>query len=52
MRYELILFDMIVAFLVAILYRSDGKESACRAGDPGFIPRSRRSPGEVNGDPL
>ena len=31
---------------------SDGKESACSAGDPGLIPESRRSPGEGNGYPL
>ena len=31
---------------------SDGKESACNAGDPGSIPGSGRSPGEVNGNPL
>ena len=31
---------------------SDGKESACRAGDPGSIPVSGRSPGEGNGYPL
>ena len=31
---------------------SDGKESACNAGDPGLIPRTRRSPGEGNGNPL
>ena len=28
---------------------SDGKESACSAGDPGLIPGSGRSPGEGNG---
>ena len=27
---------------------SDGKESACKAGDPGSIPGSERSPGEGN----
>ena len=27
---------------------SDGKESACNAGDPGLIPGSERSPGEGN----
>ena len=26
---------------------SDGKESACNAGDPGSIPESGRSPGEA-----
>ena len=31
---------------------SDGKESACDAGDPGLIPGSGRSPGEGNGYPL
>ena len=31
---------------------SDGKESACNAGDPGSIPGSGRSPGEGNGNPL
>ena len=31
---------------------SDGKESACYAGDPGLIPGWGRSPGEENGDPL
>ena len=31
---------------------SDGKASACNAGDPGSILRSGRSPGEGNGNPL
>ena len=31
---------------------SDGKESACNAGDLGLIPGSGRSPGERNGHPL
>ena len=31
---------------------SDGKESACNAGDAGSIPGSGRSPGEGNGNPL
>ena len=31
---------------------SDGKEPACNAEDPGLIPGSGRSPGEVNGNPL
>ena len=31
---------------------SDGKESACNAGDPGLIPGSGRSPGEENANPL
>ena len=31
---------------------SDSKDSACNAGDPGFIPESGRCPGEGNGYPL
>ena len=31
---------------------SDGKESACSAGDLGSISGSGRSPGEGNGNPL
>ena len=31
---------------------SDGKESACNAGDLGLIPRLGRSPGKGNGNPL
>ena len=30
---------------------SDGKESACNAGDPSSIPGLRRSPGEGHGNP-
>jgi len=31
---------------------SDGKESACSAGDPGSIPESGISPGGGNGYPV
>ena len=31
---------------------SDGKQSACNAGDSGSIPGWGRSPGEGNGNPL
>ena len=31
---------------------SDGKESACSAGDLSSVPGSGRSPGEGNGNPL
>ena len=31
---------------------SDGKESACNAGDLGLIPGLERSPGEGNSNPL
>ena len=31
---------------------SDGKASACNAGDPGLIPGLERAPGEGNRNPL
>ena len=31
---------------------SDGKESPCKAADPGSIPGLRRSPSKGNGNPL
>ena len=31
---------------------SDGKASACNAGDLGSVPGSGRPPGEGNGNPL
>ena len=31
---------------------SDGKESACKAGDPGSVPGVGISPGKWNGNPL
>ena len=31
---------------------SDGKESACNAGDPGLVPELGRPPGEGNNNPL
>ena len=31
---------------------SDSKESVCNAEDPGLIPGSGRSPGEINGNPF
>ena len=40
------------AFLVGLSGGSDGKESACNAGDPGLIPGSGKSPEEGNGYPL
>ena len=33
-------------------HSSDGKESACNAGDPGLSPGLGRSCGEGNGNPL
>ena len=37
---------------VGFPYSSVSKESACKAGDPGLILGSGRSPGEGNGNPL
>ena len=39
-------------FSLAFPGGSDGKESACNAGDPGSDPELGRSPGEGNGCPL
>ena len=39
------------AGLVGFPGGSDGKESACKAGDLGLIPGLGRSPGEGNGNP-
>ena len=52
-----LLCHMLVLFLVFIRTKgfpesSDGKESACNAGDPGLIFGSGRSPGEGNVNPL
>ena len=41
-----------VWFIIIFPGGSDGKASACNVGDPGSIPRSGRSPGEGNGNPL
>ena len=37
---------------MSFLAASDGKESACNAGDLSSIPGLGRSPGEGNGNPL
>ena len=47
--YKLKLYGFI---LMDIPGGSEGKASACNAGDLGSIPGSRRSPGEGNGNPL
>ena len=36
----------------SLVAHSDGKESACNAGDRGSIPGSGRSPGGGNGNPF
>ena len=46
-----------ICFANIILYwgflgSSVGKESACKAGDPGSVPGLGRSPGEGHGNPL
>ena len=43
--------DHMTSFLT-FLESSVGKESACNAGDPGWIPGSGRSTGERRGYPL
>ena len=50
-------FDLVTTPLIGVLCASfpggsDGKVSACNAGDLGSIPGSRRSPEEGNGNPL
>ena len=42
---------MLVYWCLGFPGGSDGKESACSAGDPGSIPESGKSPGEENGNP-
>ena len=44
--------DLINFLLFKAPSGSDGKESACNAGDLDSIPWLRRSPGEGNGNPL
>ena len=41
-----------VEWLLRLLGGSDGKESACNAGDLGSIPGLGRSPGEGNSNPF
>ena len=44
---------IIIKYLIIWLpSSSDGKVSACNAGNPGLIPGLARSPGEGNGNPL
>ena len=44
--------QFISSFIFSFPGGSDGKESACSAGDPSSIPGLGRSPGEGNGNPL
>ena len=46
-------FYLLISYLISgFPGGSDGKASACNAGDPGSIPGLGRSPGEGNGNPL
>ena len=45
-------FKTFLSFIKGFPGGSDGKASACNAGDPGLIPGLGRSPGEGNGNPL
>ena len=45
-------FYRMLGFLLSVRGGSDGKSSACNAGNPGLILRSVRSPEEGNGNPL
>ena len=42
----------LVIYCLGFTGGSDGKETACNAGDGCLIPGSRRSPGEGNGNSL
>ena len=44
--------DLLSQGMMGFPRNSDGKASACHAGDLGLIPGSGRSPGEGNGNPL
>ena len=44
--------DILIKSHQGFPFASDGKESACNAGDSGFILRSGRCPREGNGNPL
>ena len=43
------LFYSSYVIIWGFFHGSDGKESACNAGDPGLIPASGRYTGEENG---
>ena len=50
--FSKVTFFFTFTFLFGFPGGSDGKASACNAGDPGSIPGSGRSSGEGNGNPL
>ena len=47
-----LLFNMLSRLVHSFPGGSEGKVSACNAGDPGSIPGLGRSPGEGNANPL
>ena len=49
---EILMSQLNQGLLMGFPSGSDGKESACSAGDLGLIFGSGRSPGEGNGNPL
>ena len=49
---ECILWEWVWRIFLLLNGGSDGKASACSAGDPGSIPGLGRAPGEGNGNPL
>ena len=51
-QFPHILTQCILLVYLAFPGDSEGKESACSAGDPGSIPGLGRSPGEGKGYPL
>ena len=48
----MIVYSYSLTFVYGSSSGSDGKESACSAGDPGSIPGLGRSPGKGNSKPL
>ena len=52
MNYLIILWCQPQCFCAGFPGDSEGKATACNVGGPGSIPRSGRSPGEGNGNPL
>ena len=51
-QHKSVIFIYIPSLIRGFLGGSDGKASACSAGDPGSIPESGRSPEAGNGNPL
>ena len=52
LSFEIYLYLTHTTITLGLPSGSDGKVSACNAGDQGSIPGLGRSPGEGNGNPL